>query len=70
MALSALEYDPSHINRYLLDVAGEFHRFYTSNRIKNEEPAIRDARLKLVECTRIVLKNGMEILGLDLPEKM
>lgn len=70
MALSALEYDPSHINRYLLEVAGEFHRFYTANRIKNESTEVRNARLKLVECTRIVLKNGMTILGLNLPERM
>ena len=70
MALSALEYDPSHINRYLLEVAGEFHRFYTANRIKNEPTEVRNARLKLVECTRIVLKNGMTILGLNLPERM
>lgn len=70
MALSAVEYDPSHINRYLLEVAGEFHRFYTANRIKNEPMEVRNARLKLVECTRIVLKNGMTILGLNLPERM
>ena len=70
MSAASDELDPSHINRYLLDVAGEFHRFYTANRIKGEEESIRNARLKMVDCTRIVLKNGMEILGLDLPEKM
>ena len=70
MSVASDELDPSHINRYLLDVAGEFHRFYTANRIKGEEESIRNARLKMVDCTRIVLKNGMEILGLDLPEKM
>ena len=70
MSQASDELDPSHINRYLLDVAGEFHRFYTANRIKGEEESIRNARLKMVDCTRIVLKNGMEILGLDLPEKM
>ena len=70
MKTAADELDPSHINRYLLDVAGEFHRFYTANRIKGEEENIRNARLKMVDCTRLVLKNGMEILGLDLPEKM
>ncbi|MBP5608706.1 MAG: arginine--tRNA ligase [Lachnospiraceae bacterium] len=70
MNTAAEELDPSHINRYLLEVAGEFHRFYTANRIKGEEEALRNARLKMVDCTRIVLKCGMSILGLDLPERM
>lgn len=64
------EYDPSNINRYLLTLAGAFHRFYTSNRIKGESVEVMNARLKLVDSTRIVLRNGMHILGLTAPVKM
>ncbi|CAN4017719.1 hypothetical protein AJOOGB_AJOOGB_05245, partial [Dysosmobacter welbionis] len=39
-------------------------------RIKGEEPAVRDARLKLADDTRIVLRNGLKLIGVDAPEKM
>ena len=70
LRLSARDYDPSHINRYLVDLAGCFHRFYTACRIKGEEPALLSARLKLADATRVVLKNGLRLLGVDAPEKM
>lgn len=68
--LSALEYDPSYINKYLLSLAGAFHRFYTTNRIKGTPLDIQLARLLLVDSTRIVLKSGMNILGITTPIKM
>ena len=68
--LAARDYDPSHINRYLQELAGCFHRFYTACRIKGEEPAVQTARLKLADETRIVLKNGLKLIGVDAPEKM
>ena len=68
--LSARDYDPSHINRYLQELAGCFHRFSTACRIKGEEPAVRSARLKLADETRMVLKNGLKLIGVDAPEKM
>ena len=68
--LAARDYDPSHINRYLQELAACFHRFYTACRIKGEEPAVRDARLKLADDTRIVLRNGLKLIGVDAPEKM
>ena len=68
--LAARDYDPSHINRYLQELAGCFHRFYTACRIKGEAPAVMAARLKLADETRIVLKNGLRLIGVDAPEKM
>lgn len=68
--LAARDYDPSHINRYLQELAGCFHRFYTACRIKGEEPAVQAARLKLADDTRIVLRNGLKLIGVDAPEKM
>ena len=68
--LAARDYDPSHINRYLQELAGCFHRFYNACRIKGEEPAVQAARLKLADDTRVVLKNGLALIGVDAPEKM
>ena len=68
--LAARDYDPSHINRYLQELAACFHRFYTSCRIRGEEPQVAAARLKLADDTRMVLKNGLKLIGVDAPEKM
>ena len=68
--LAARDYDPSHINRCLQELAGCFHRFYNACRIKGEEPAVQAARLKLADDTRIVLRNGLKLIGVDAPEKM
>ena len=70
LRLAARDYDPSYINRYLVELAGCFHRFYTACRIKGEAPAVLAARLKLADTTRSVLKNGLALLGVDAPERM
>ena len=70
LRLAARDYDPSHINRYLVELAGCFHRFYTACRIKGEEERLLLARLKLADETRSVLKNGLLLLGVDAPERM
>ena len=68
--LAARDYDPSRINRYLVALAGDFHRFYNACRIKGEEPTVLSARLKLADTVRAVLANGMGLLGVSAPEKM
>ena len=68
--LAARDYDPSRINRYLVALAGDFHRFYNACRIKGEEPQVLGARLKLADTVRSVLANGMGLLGVSAPEKM
>ena len=68
--LAARDYDPSHINRYLTELAGDFHRFYTTCRIKGEERPVLLARLKLADTARSVLKNAMTLIGCTAPEKM
>jgi len=68
--LAARDYDPSRINRYLVSLAGDFHRFYNACRIKGEEPAVLAARLKLADTVRAVLANGLGLLGVAAPEKM
>ena len=67
---AAKNYDPSHVNRYLMELAGCFHRFYTACHIREEAPALARARLRLADDTRIVLKNGLALIGVDAPEHM
>ena len=68
--LAARDYDPSRINRYLVALAGDFHRFYNACRIKGEEHGLLSARLKLADTVRAVLANGLGLLGVSAPEKM
>jgi len=68
--LAARDFDPSRINRYLVALAGDFHRFYNACRIKGEEAAVLSARLKLADSVRAVLANGLALLGVAAPEKM
>jgi arginyl-tRNA synthetase len=68
--LAARDYDPSRINRYLVSLAGDFHRFYNVCRIKGEEPQVLAVRLKLADTVRPVLANGLDLLGVSAPEKM
>ena len=67
---AARDYDPSYINRALQDLAACFHRFYTACHIRGEQSDIQAARLYLADAARIVLKNGLNLLGVDAPEKM
>ena len=68
--LAARDYDPSHINRYLLQLSGDFHRFYNACRIMGEEPGVLNARLKLADSVRSVIANGLGLIGVSAPEKM
>ena len=70
VVLAARAYDPSHINRYLIELAAAFHKFYNACRIKGEAETVLLARLKLADTTRSVLKNAMTLIGCAAPEKM
>ena len=67
---SAVSFDPSNLTHYLIDVASHFHSFYNACRVRDEEENLMCARLKLIESTRIVIKNVLDILGVSAPEKM
>ena len=67
---SATTFDPSNLTHYLIDVASHFHSFYNACRVRDEEENLMCARLKLIECTRVVIKNVLDILGVSAPEKM
>lgn len=67
---AAESFDPSNLTHYLIDVAAHFHSFYNACRVRDEEPNLMQARLKLIESTRVVIKNVLDILGVSAPEKM
>jgi arginyl-tRNA synthetase len=66
--------EPHRIARYLEELAGTYHRFYDACRVlpMGDEPAtdLTRARLWLVEATRVVLSNGLGLLGVSAPERM
>ena len=67
---SAENYEPQKICTYLEDLAAAFHKFYTFRRILGSEKNIAEARLALAVATKIVIKNGLSILGVSAPERM
>ncbi|MCI6257300.1 MAG: arginine--tRNA ligase [Clostridiales bacterium] len=68
--LAARDFDPSRINRYLLALAGDFHRFYNACYIRGEAPQVLSARLKLADTVRLVIANCLNLIGVSAPEKM
>lgn len=69
-AIAARNMAPHRIAHYALDLAGLFHSFYNHNRVLNEDQALQDTRLVLMEVIRITLKNTLDILGVSAPEQM
>ncbi len=67
---AANENEPSVITRYIIDVASAFSKYYNECQIIVEDEALRNARLALVKATGYVLKNGLNMLGIEAPEKM
>jgi|WetSurSiteA1Bulk_404760.scaffolds.fasta_scaffold01063_3 arginyl-tRNA synthetase len=63
-------YEPHRITFYLQELAGLFHPYYNKYRIVTEESGLTQARLALCEAVRIILRDGLEILGIKAPEKM
>jgi len=61
---------PYIIARYVQELAGDFHHFYTFSRVLNVEESIMKARLALVAATKQVIFNGLNLLGVSAPEKM
>jgi arginyl-tRNA synthetase len=66
--------EPHRVARYLEALAGTYHRFYDVCRVlprgDEEVTDLHRARLWLVEATRVVLANGLALLGVTAPERM
>jgi len=66
----AEEYRPNFLCNYLYDLAGHFARFYESCPVLKAEPAERASRLTLCDLTAGVLKQGLQVLGIEVLEQM
>jgi arginyl-tRNA synthetase len=72
LALEAVaeDYRPNFLCTYLYDLAGHFARFYENCPVLKAEGTQRAARLALAEITARVLKQGLEVLGIEVTETM
>ena len=69
--LAAEEYDPSSIANFCYDLAKAYHRFYHDHSILNAQSAEAKAfRLQLSQAVANVLRHGMSLLGIEMPERM
>ena len=66
----ALEYRPNYLCSYLYDLAGHFARFFENCPVLKAEANQRASRLALCDLTARVLKQGLEVLGIQTPEQM
>lgn len=64
------KYDPSEIAKYVIDLAKDFNKFYAHEKIIDENLEATEFRLLICEIVAIVLKEGMRILGIEVPNKM
>jgi arginyl-tRNA synthetase len=62
--------DPYPLVSYLHELASVFHRFYDKHRIVGEDEAVSSQRVGLVNAARIVIGNGLRLLGVSAPEQM
>ena len=62
--------EPSILARYLVDLSQKFSSFYNEHHIICDDTNVQNARLLLTTSVRTVLKTGLELLGLEVPEKM
>ncbi|MBZ0200312.1 MAG: arginine--tRNA ligase [Ignavibacteriaceae bacterium] len=67
---SAQNFETHRICFYLEELAASFHKFYTFCRILGTEKPLAEARVALASATKIVLRNGLSILGVTAPERM
>ena len=67
---SAKAYDPARLTHYVNELATKFHKFYAACRVKGEDEALTQARLNLCYATGIVIKNVLDMLKINAPEKM
>lgn len=64
------ENEPSIISSGMLELAAAFNSFYHAEKVIQEDAALQNARLLLVDCVATVLKEGLRLLGLHAPEEM
>jgi arginyl-tRNA synthetase len=67
---SVRELEPHRMVFFLLDLAGEFHRYYNRTRILSEDRELTRARMLLAHMVQLTIRRGLTLLGIDAPVKM
>lgn len=71
VAESGEKFDPSHIANYIYDLAKQFNQYYADVAIfKEENESVKALRIQLAEAIGNTIKNGMQLLGIQVPERM
>lgn len=67
---AADKFEPFMISRFAVSVAQHFNKFYHDCQINVEDEKVKMARLKVVMLTKKVIKDALELLGIECPEQM
>lgn len=67
---SAEQLEPHTMTHFLRDLASEFHTYYNANKMLVDDQNVRNARITLSLAVQQVLKNGLNLLGVNAPESM
>lgn len=62
--------EPFYITRYIIDLAQKFNKFYNNCHILVEDEELMKSRVLLTYAVNITIKNGLDLLGIEAPEKM
>lgn len=62
--------EPHSIANYLRELAGDYHSYYNAHKMLVDDQPLRDARLCLSEAVRLVIANGLDLLGVSAPTEM
>lgn len=67
---AARDYAPHQVTYYLRSLATAFHTYYNAHPFISSQHNVRNARLALIDAVRVVIANGLLLLGVDAPETM
>ena len=70
MAEAEARRSPHRVAAYLTDLSRDFHAFYHRCRVVGEAPEIVAFRLDLLRATRTVIAMGLDLIGVEAPDRM
>jgi arginyl-tRNA synthetase len=67
---AAISHEPHLLAHYLRDLANDFHTYYNAHQFLVDDDALRNARLNLIQASKQIIANGLNLLGVSAPESM
>ena len=67
---AAARYEPSIVTRAVTELCKAYNKFYYENRILDEDPGAREARVRLTRAVKHTVKTGLYLIGMEAPERM